>query len=227
MEEIVKELLEGNRVHASAFDGEFDALQKEQRPPAVTVCCSDSRVLQNQMWNNEKPGRIFTCGNIGNRVIELLDGEPVISGDVLYPLAHTHTRVAIIVGHTACGAITGAYNDLVHGIEDHPGIKHCLTVLESDLADALELLPPDITDETAINYLVEYNVDRQIEHLEHSDAVPEDTTILGGVYDFCDVYPGKRGEIHLINIGGDRDVASLREQHPEIADRIRRRWQYR
>lgn len=224
MESIVGELLAGNREHAASMDGAFDDLQDGQTPAAVTVCCSDSRVLQNQMWKNETPGRIFTVGNIGNRVIELIDHDPMITGDVLYPLAHTQTRVALVIGHTACGAITGAYEDLVYGIDDHPGIKYCLDVLENDMAEALELLPAGIEDDTAINYLVEYNVDQQIRHLLNSPVVPDDTRVLGGVYDFCDVYPGKRGEVHLINIDGERDVTSLRDKYPAIADRIRRLW---
>ena len=70
MNRTLVDLLAGNADHAAAFEGRFDDLQGGQRPDAVTVCCSDSRVLQDRMWDNDSPGRLFTCGNIGNRVVQ-------------------------------------------------------------------------------------------------------------------------------------------------------------
>lgn len=226
MDALVTDLLAGNRDHAAAVQGQFDDLQTAQHPDAVTVCCSDSRVLQDEMWNSDDPGRLFTCGNIGNRVVHPVDGEPVVSGDVLYPLLYTGTRIVIVVGHTACGAVTAAYEDLREGRDDEPGLAACLDLLEVGLEAGVEKLPRDIDDERAVNLLVEHNVDRQIDHLRHSSHVPDGTRCIGVVYDFCDVYPGDRGEIHVINVDGETDVDRLRDEHGEIDDRIRRLWEY-
>ena len=100
MNETLVRLLSGNAAHAEAFGSRFDDLQDAQHPEAVTVCCSDSRVLQDRMWGNEDPGHLFTCGNIGNRVVQRTASGEVVSGDVLYPLAHTGTELAVVVGHT-------------------------------------------------------------------------------------------------------------------------------
>jgi carbonic anhydrase len=219
-------LLDATRGHASRFLSRFDAVQDAQAPDAVTVCCSDSRVLQDQMWGNETPGRLFTCANIGNRVVQRTDDGDVISGDVLYPIHHTGTELVIVVGHTGCGAVTAAYDSLTEGVSGPSGIEHCLELVASQLEPGVERLPADLDRAAVVNRLVEYHVDRQLERLDACDDVHEDVTLVGAVYDFQDVYSGRRGEVHVINIDGERGVDELRESHPDIAPRIERRWEY-
>jgi len=140
MYQTVVELLNQNTDHAREFSGRFDAVQDSQHPDAVTVCCSDSRVLQDQIWGNDEPGQLFTCGNIGNRVIQQTTTGDVVSGDVLYPIAHTGTNIAIVIGHTGCGAVTATYDDLTEGLDEPAGISHCLDLLKPHLEPAVELL---------------------------------------------------------------------------------------
>lgn len=226
MDQFVTELLAANAEHATAFDSRFDDVQDGQAPSAVTVCCSDSRVLQDAMWNNMEPGQLFSCGNIGNRVIQQTDDGAVVSGDVLYPLAHTGTEIATVVGHTGCGAVTAAYEDLTTGLDEPAGIEHSLELLKPYLAAGVERLPDDLSREAAINRLVEYNVDQQVKHLLDSDDVDDGVTAIGVVYDFQDQYDGNRGEVHVINVDGETDVETLRAAHPEIDARIERLWEY-
>jgi len=224
MNDTVRGLLANNDAHAAAFDSRFGHVQDAQYPDAVTVCCSDSRVLQDHIWGNDEPGQLFTCANIGNRVIQRTGGEEVVSGDVLYPLAHTGTDTAIVVGHTGCGAVTATYDYLTGGLSDAPGIEHCISLLASPLEVGVEALPDGIGRAGAINRLVEYNVDRQVDHLLESEDVPDHVDVVGVVYDFQDVYGGRRGEVHVINVAGETDVSVLRETHPGIAGRIDRLW---
>lgn len=226
MHDIVVELLAGNADHARAFETRFDDLQEAQHPGVVTVCCSDSRVLQDRMWNHDDPGAVFTCGNIGNRVVQSTATGEVVSGDVLYPLAYLDTSVALVVGHTGCGAITAAYDDLTDGVDAPPGVEHCLGLLTPHLEAGIETLPDDVDRPDAVNRLVEYNVDRQIDFLRESDDVPSDVDIVGCVYDFQDVYEGRRGEVHVVNVDGERDPDAVRDANPEVAERVTRRFEY-
>jgi carbonic anhydrase len=226
MRQIFFELLDTNHDHAAAFGSRFDHLQESQKPDAVTVCCSDSRVLQDHIWGNDEPGQLFSCGNIGNRVIQQTDSGEVVSGDVLYPIVHTGTKTAIVVGHTGCGAVTATYDALRKVLSEPAGISHCLDLLKPHLKPALELLPDDIDRTGAVNRLVEYNVDQQIEALQESNDVPDDVDCIGVVYDFQDIYSGQRGEIHVINIDGETDTETLRVEYPEIESRIDRLWEY-
>jgi carbonic anhydrase len=226
MERAFLDLLESNADHAAAFEGRFDDVQDGQRPDAVTVCCSDSRVLQDHIWGNDDPGRVFTCGNIGNRVVQRTGDGLVVSGDVLYPLEHTGTRTAVVVGHTGCGAVTATYDALTTDLSEPAGIEHCIDLLKPDIEAGVEALPGDVGRPGAVNRLVEYNVDRQVEFLLGSDDVHDDVDVVGVVYDFQDVYGGRRGEIHVVNVDGETDVDRLRSDHPEMTDRIRRLWAY-
>ena len=226
MDRTFVELLEGNADHAAAPGARFDGLQDGQRPDAVTVCCSDSRVLQDRMWDNDDPGRLFTCGNIGNRVVQRTDEGTAVSGDVLYPLVHTGTDTAVVVGHTGCGAVTATYDALTDEVSDAPGIEHCIGLLAPHLEAGVEALPEDVGRAGAINRLVEYNVDRQVEFLVGAEEVPDQLDIAGVVYDFQDVYGGRRGEIQVVNVGGETDPETLRADFPAVADRVNRLWTY-
>jgi carbonic anhydrase len=219
------ELLDRNADHAAAFADRFDDVQDAQHPAAVTVCCSDSRVLQDHVWDNDEPGHIFSCGNIGNRVVQRTAGGVAVSGDVLYPLAHTGTDLAVVMGHTGCGAVTAAYDGLTGDLSEPPGIEHCLDLLKPHLEPALDALPDDVGRPGAINRLVEYNVDRQVAFLRESPDVPESVDAVGVVYDFQDVYGGRRGEVHVVNVDGETNTDALRDAHPEIAPRIDRLWE--
>lgn len=220
------DLLDANRGHASRFRSRFDGVQDAQQPEAVTVCCADSRVLQDHMWGNETPGRLFTCSNIGNRAIQRTDAREVVSGDVLYPIHHTGTDLVIVVGHTGCGAITAAYDALTGNVSGPVGITHCLELITSLLEPGVQLLPSNVDRAAAVNRLVEYNVDRQLEWLGTSDDVPANVSLVGVVYDFQDVYSGARGEVNVINIDGERGIDELRKEHRAIAPRIERLWEY-
>jgi carbonic anhydrase len=224
MDRTLRELLAGNADHAESFDDRFGDVQTGQRPAVVSVSCSDSRVLGDSMWDNDRPGAIFTCVNIGNRVLQRTDGDTVVSGDVLYPLVHTGTDTAIVVGHTGCGAVTAAYRDLTDGLEEPPGIDHSLSLLRPLLEPGVAALPDELDERAAINRLVEYNVDRQVEVLRASEHVPDGTDVAGVVYDFQDVYGGRRGEVHVVNVDGVTDVERLRGEYPEIAERVDRLW---
>ncbi|PSQ21618.1 IcfA [Halobacteriales archaeon QS_9_67_15] len=226
MKQAFVDLLRDNAAHADEFRSLFDDVQESQRPEVVAVCCSDSRVLQDHMWGNERPGQVFTASNIGNRVSQRTERGEVVSGDVLYPIAHTGTETAVVTGHTGCGAVTATYQALTGDLSEPPGIEHCLSLLKPRLEPGVAALPDGLDDETAVNHLVEYNVDRQVEFLMESDTIPDSVEVIGVVYDFQDVYSGERGEIHVVNVNGETDVERLRRDNAAAASRIDRLWEY-
>jgi carbonic anhydrase len=243
MQGTIVDLLEGNRVHADAAADRFDDVQHEQHPDTVSVCCSDSRVLQDDLWGNHEPGRVFTVGNIGNRVVQRTDqGDVVVSGDVLYPLAYTDTGTAVVVGHTGCGAVTATY-DAVRADRDGtvvhedaptpmpasahpPGIERCIDLLRQYVEPGVDHLPAGCSYADAVNRLVEYNVDRQVDAIRNCEDATAGTSVFGVVYDFQDVYDGDRGEVHVVNADGEHDPAVVRDAIPEVTDRVQRLLEY-
>jgi len=243
MTEAFRALLDGNREHADAAADRFDDVQHEQHPDTVSVCCSDSRVLQDDLWGNHEPGRVFTVGNIGNRVVQRTDdGDVVVSGDVMYPLAYTGTRTAVVVGHTGCGAVTATYDairadrddapahedapDPVPADAHPPGVERCIDLLVQHVEPGVDHLPAGCSYADAVNHLVEYNVDRQVDAILDSEDVAADASVFGVVYDFQDVYAGDRGEVHVVNADGEHDPDAVRDANPDIAERVRRLFEY-
>ncbi|PSQ48839.1 carbonic anhydrase [Halobacteriales archaeon SW_7_65_23] len=223
------ELLERNAAHADSLpQGYFDAVEADQHPAAVSICCSDSRVAQEGMWDISEPGWLFTPSTIGNQVWDRYDGENVVDGSVVYPIAYAGTDIALVVGHTGCGAVTAALDAVQNGEQDEQedgdgdaddrppaGVEKWLDLLVPVVEDGLadDRVDPD-ADTGLVDQLVEYNVDRQAAFLEGSDVIPADTTVYGFVYDFQGVYGDVRGRAYLVNADGETAVAALRELVP-------------
>ncbi|WP_380680198.1 carbonic anhydrase [Salinigranum sp. GCM10025319] len=205
-EELLDELLDGNDRHvARADESAFDAVRDAQYPPVVSVCCSDSRVSQEGMWDVSEPGTLFTVANIGNRATTAVDGERVLDGGVAYPVTFTDTGVVAIVGHTGCGAITAAYQ-VVRGEtapEDlPPGVRADL----GSLVTLVEEAPIGFDRPTGnvVDRLVEHNVREQVDFV--SDRT--DATVYGFVYDLHRRYGDRDGRTYLV-ASGEGDPADV------------------
>ena len=232
----LSELLERNERHvASLADDHFADVQDGQSPAAVSVCCSDSRVPQAGMWDVDEAGWLFSPSTIGNQVWDRVDGERVVDGSVLYPVAYTDTGTAVVVGHTGCGAVTaaleavrdrGADADPADGDDgSHPPgvakwVAELVPVVEAGLDD--DRVRED-RDASLVDQLVEFNVDRQVAFLRESEDVPDDVAVYGFVYDFQGVYGDEHGRAYLVNADGEADVDALRERAPdEYANSVQR-----
>ncbi|WP_114575986.1 carbonic anhydrase [Saliphagus sp. LR7] len=225
-ETTLRELLERNAAHVeSVSDDYFAAVQDGQEPAAVSICCSDSRVSQEGMWSVEEPGWLFTPSTIGNQVWDRHDGQRVVDGSVLYPIAYTDTGVTTVVGHTGCGAVTAALEAVRADEIDAPAgvekwIRELVPVVEAGLAD--DRVGPD-REPSLVDQLVEYNVDRQVEFLRESSDVPDAEAIYGFVYDFQGVYGDVRGRTYLVNADGETDTDALADLVPEeFEEHVRR-----
>ena len=212
------DLLAGNRDHVESIAADhFADVQDEQRPDVVSVCCSDSRVSQEGMWNVTEPGRLFTPSNIGNQVWDEYEGERVVNGNLLYPLAHTGTETVAVVGHTGCGAVTAAYRAVTEGeAVDNPGIEKWVRSLVPVVEDALdsEAVDADADDDAVVDQLVEYNVHRQVAFLREADALPALASVHGFVYDFQRVYGDVAGRTYLVNDDGETDPDAIADRLP-------------
>ncbi|WP_137283948.1 carbonic anhydrase [Halorussus salinisoli] len=217
-DQVLLDLLDGNREHVESLpEDHFADVQDEQHPGVVSICCSDSRVSQEGMWNVTKPGQLFTPSNIGNQVWDVYEGERVVNGNLLYPVAHTGTETVAVVGHTGCGAVTAAYRAVTDGEDpDHRGIEKWVRSLVSVVEAGLEseVVDADAADESVVNQLVEYNVHRQVAFLREADAIPNSTSVYGFVYDFQRVYGDDYGRTYLVNDDGETDPDAIADRLP-------------
>ncbi|MFT4891182.1 MAG: carbonic anhydrase [Halobacteriales archaeon] len=211
-------LLDGNRAHTESIpDDHFSGVQDAQHPPAVSICCSDSRVSQEGMWAVDEPGWLFTPSNIGNQAWDEADGELVVNGNLLYPVAHTGTDAIAVVGHTGCGAVTATYEAVTgDGADEPPGIAKWVRLLTPVVEEGLasDAVDDEADDEVVVNQLVEYNVDAQVEFLREADEVPDDAAVYGFVYDFQRIYGDDPGRTYLVNLDGETDPDAIAEALP-------------
>lgn len=222
----LRRLLERNARHTESLpDDHFSAVETTQEPAAVSICCSDSRVSQEGMWNVTEPGWLFTPSTIGNQVWDRHRGERVVDGSVLYPIAFANTQTTVVVGHTGCGAVTAALDAADRGtIEAPPGVEKWIELLIPVITAGLEddRVSAD-RDVSLVDQLVEYNVDCQVDYLRESDEIPDDEAIYGFVYDFQGIYGDVRGRTYLVNANGETDPDALRTLVPDpLTDHVHR-----
>jgi len=77
------------------------ALAKDQKPFAVIVSCSDSRVPPELVFDVSL-GDIFVVRTAGEVVDE------VVVGSIEYAVEHLGTHLIVVLGHQRCGAVSAA-----------------------------------------------------------------------------------------------------------------------
>ena len=105
---VIKRLTEQNErcIKSGRYTGKpTGALRRRlasgQKPYAVVIGCSDSRVIPEILFDAE-PGELFVIRTAGNTV-----GRTELAS-VDYALHHLGVTTVIVLGHTRCGAVAGA-----------------------------------------------------------------------------------------------------------------------
>ena len=80
-----------------------DTLKNGQRPYAVIVSCSDSRVIPEVVFN-AGIGDLFVIRVAGN----VIDDHQL--GSIEYAVSHLGIKLVVVLGHNHCGAVDAAVN---------------------------------------------------------------------------------------------------------------------
>ena len=94
-----------------------------QNPLAIILCCSDSRIAPQYVFDREI-GELFVIRVAGN----VTDG--VVIGSIEYALEQFGTPLVMVLGHQNCGAIQAAPTHALHGYPDATGSAHMAGILE-------------------------------------------------------------------------------------------------
>lgn len=89
---------------------------KGQHPLAIVLCCADSRVPPEQVFDVGL-GDIFVVRVAGN----VLDD--VVLGSVEYAASHLHAPLVVVLGHERCGAVSAS-------ISGDPAPAHVLAIVD-------------------------------------------------------------------------------------------------
>ncbi len=83
-------------------------LTEGQAPYASILCCSDSRVPPELVFD-EGLGRLFITRVAGNVLT------PELLASLEYAALHSTSRLIVVLGHECCGAVTAAVQTLAQG----------------------------------------------------------------------------------------------------------------
>lgn len=114
--EAMEKLKSGNETYLTSTTGtgdispekRLDTFQNGQHPYAIIIACSDSR---------EIPESIFSAG-IGDLFVIRVAGNVIDKhqlGSIEYAAEHLGCKLAVVLGHSHCGAVGAAISDSPNG----------------------------------------------------------------------------------------------------------------
>ena len=164
---IRESLINGNRKYLAAGDSVLreDTALNGQHPYAVVICCSDSRVIPEQIFSADI-GDLFVIRVAGN----VLDRHQL--GSIEYAAAHLGCKLILLLGHTGCGAVGAALSGHADGF---------IRYITDDILEAIG----DVRDAVlACRLNVQHGVQRIRDEFATHPEMP-DVEIAGAVYDIC------------------------------------------
>src|SRR5690606_2120918 len=153
-----------------------------QAPFAIILGCSDSRVPAEIVFD-QGLGDLFVIRVAGNIV------SPSQVGSIEFAAERFGTRLVVVLGHSACGAVQATVEELERPSESRSPNLHAIvdrirpsveTLLETDLAGDREAL---------IRHAVRANIRLSVAHLKHGSRILEDLVdndglrVIGAEYD--------------------------------------------
>jgi len=185
-EEALELLIDGNarflrgELHFPSMPQEVLAeLAKDQRPYAMILGCSDSRVPPELIFGAGF-GDLFVVRVAGNSI------SPEVAGSLQYAAAHLHTPLLVVLGHEGCGALKAALKTKFKGARHGSRIQ----ILVESLLPALSAVDPHLDAEEQLAQAVEanvrWNVARILNSPEGQARLPEGAVkLVGAVYELA------------------------------------------
>ena len=188
-ESSLQALKDGNQrfINASQLvrdlNAQVDATSMGQYPFATVLHCIDSRVSAEHVFD-QGIGDLFSIRIAGNFVNE------DILGSMEFACKLAGTKVLVVLGHTACGAVKGAC--------DHARMGN-LTALINKIEPAVDAveLPVDESMRNSsnigfVNSVASKNVEMTLSNIRNNSEILNqmessgDLIIIGGMYDIAD-----------------------------------------
>ncbi len=188
-ESSLQALKDGNQrfINASQLvrdlNAQVDATSMGQYPFATVLHCIDSRVSAEHVFD-QGIGDLFSIRIAGNFVNE------DILGSMEFACKLAGTKVLVVLGHTACGAVKGAC--------DHARMGNLTTLINKiePAVDAVEL-PVDESMRNSsnigfVNSVASKNVEMTLSNIRNKSEILNqmessgDLIIIGGMYDIAD-----------------------------------------
>lgn len=176
--EALKRLKDGNdrfvkglrSIEAMGSQHQRNALVAGQRPFAIVLSCSDSRVPSEL---------VFDCG-LGDLFVVRVAGNvvaPSIVGSVEFAAATFGTELVVVMGHTRCGAVSATVDALANK----------QSALSENVRDIVDRIAPGVAElvkrqgsgPEVLRDATRANVRASVNHLRHGSRVLEQRIVEG------------------------------------------------
>ena len=187
--EALARLQQGNARYAegrpsmTAGPDERAALVAGQRPFAIILSCSDSRVPSEIVFD-QGLGDLFVVRVAGNVVA------PSLVGSVEFAAATFETRLVVVMGHSRCGAIKATLEEVLHRTPvPSDNIRDIVERCRAPVETVVEAAGDKLTSDALVAQAVRANVRSSCAHLRHGSPLlerlgrSEALLIVGAEYD--------------------------------------------
>jgi carbonic anhydrase len=154
-----------------------------QKPFAAILSCSDSRVPPEIIFD-QGIGDVFVIRNAGN----ILDD--TVIGTLEYAVEHLAVPLIVVLGHTQCGAITAA----VQEVEANGHLSHILALLQPAVAASKRLTGNPVLNAVTSNVkLIVNQLSKSLPHLK--TMVEKGKIVIQGA-----VYHLDSGQVEILEV---------------------------
>lgn len=141
-------------------------LVKEQKPFAIILGCSDSRVPAELVFN-QGVGDLFVIRVAGNIVA------PSQIGSIEFAAATFGTQLVVVIGHSHCGAVSATLSELRQLSEQRsPNLHSIVSHISPAVATLLEAGTAE-NEEALLSLAVKTNIRASVENLLHGSEILE------------------------------------------------------
>lgn len=200
-DQALKKLMEGNKRYVSGTciqrdlsDAKRKELSKGQKPSAIVVTCSDSRVSPELLFDHSI-GDVFVVRTAGNVV------DKIALGSIEYAAEHLHSPLVYVLGHEKCGAVKATLDTIEAKGKPEGNIG---AILEKVMPAAVAANKKGGSKDEILEYAIKENVKNTsneimakssiIQHLVHENKVK----IAAGEYSL------QTGQVEAVELAAEK-----------------------
>ncbi len=202
-QQALQRLIDGNRDYVAGTrlpDAYTNAVMRgklvaDQKPFAIILGCSDSRVPAEMVFN-QGLGDLFVIRVAGNIVA------PSQIGSVEFAAAQFDTPLVVVLGHSQCGAILATLDEIKRPSQSQsPNLRAIVSRVRPSVEKLLESAPADDSD-AFVQKAVRANIEASVNQLRHGSELIEQLiqkdrlTIVGAEYSL------ETGVVEFLDSGG-------------------------
>jgi len=180
--------VERRSLHGKISDEVLVDLRENQRPFAIILGCSDSRVPPELVFD-QSFGDLFVIRLAGNLIA------PGVAGSIQYAYQHLGTSLLVVLGHQGCGAVKAALDAKFHRAKHPERIQQLVELIEP----GLEQIDPELSPAEQMEAAVEANVRWSMQQVSRAREARQAFRRKGSVLIVGAVYELSTGKVRWLD----------------------------